>query len=50
MALLQQGVELLTPLRKNMKQHLVRLNDKLLRRLSGADRNDQRSIKEHLAD
>jgi transposase len=32
MALLQHGVELLTPLRKNMKQRLVRLNDKLLLR------------------
>lgn len=30
--LLQQGVELLTPLRKNMKPRLVRLNDKLLLR------------------
>lgn len=30
--LLQQGVDLLTPLRKNMKQRLVRLNDKLLLR------------------
>ena len=35
--LLQQGVELLTPIRKNMKPRLVQLNDKLLRRLSGAD-------------
>ena len=31
-ALLQQGVELLTPVRKNMKPRLVRLNDKLLLR------------------
>lgn len=30
--LLQQGVELLTPIRKNMKPRLVRLNDKLLLR------------------
>ncbi len=30
--LLQQGIELLTPLRKNMKPRLVRLNDKLLLR------------------
>ena len=30
--LLQQGVELLTPLRKNMKPRLVRLNNKLLLR------------------
>ncbi len=31
-SLLQQGVELLTPIRKNMKPRLVRLNDKLLLR------------------
>jgi Transposase DDE domain len=30
--LLQQGVELLTPIRKNMKPRLVRLNDRLLLR------------------
>jgi hypothetical protein len=30
--LLQQGVELITPIRKNMKPRLVRLNDKLLLR------------------
>ena len=30
--LLRQGVELLTPIRKNMKSRLVRLNDKLLLR------------------
>ena len=30
--LLQQGVDLLTPIRKNMKPRLVRLNDKLLLR------------------
>lgn len=30
--LLRQGVELLTPIRKNMKPHLVRLNDKLMLR------------------
>jgi Transposase DDE domain len=37
--LLQQGVELLTPIKRTMKPRLVRLNDKLLRRLSGADRD-----------
>jgi transposase len=31
-SLLQQGVELLTPIRKNMKPRLIRLNDKLLLR------------------
>ncbi len=31
-SLLRQGVELLTPIRKNMKPRLVRLNDKLLLR------------------
>jgi hypothetical protein len=30
--LLQQGVDLLTPIRKNMKPRLVRLNEKLLLR------------------
>ena len=39
--LLQQGVELLTPIKRSMKPRLVRLNDKLLRRLSGADRDHQ---------
>jgi hypothetical protein len=31
-SLLQQGLDLLTPIRKNMKPRLVRLNDKLLLR------------------
>jgi hypothetical protein len=35
--LLQHGIELLTPIKRTMKPRLIRLNDKLLRRLSGAD-------------
>jgi hypothetical protein len=35
--LLERGVELLTPIKRSMKPRLVRLNDRLLRRLSGAD-------------
>jgi hypothetical protein len=39
-ALLHHGVELLTPIKRTMKPRLVRLNDKLMRRLPGADRNE----------
>jgi DDE family transposase len=45
----QHGVELLTPIRKNMKPRLVRLNDKLLRRLRVISETGPRSPQERLA-
>jgi hypothetical protein len=47
--LLRQGIELLTPLRKNMKPRLVRLNDKLLLRKRVLIETGPRPVEKHLA-
>jgi hypothetical protein len=45
--LVQQGLELLTPIKRNMKPRLIRRERQADLAQAGADRNDQRSAQEY---